>query len=66
MVIVSFVHGPKAVDPGMKGTFAAPGFDLVRGIKITELQLIDNAIHDGIDGETDPKDLFTIVKAEAK
>jgi hypothetical protein len=52
------------VDPGVKGTFAAPTNDIVRAIRMTEELLVDTALKDGVSPNVYPSELFTITKAE--
>ena len=63
---VRYILGPKAVDPGVKGVFAAPTDDIEQAIAMTKAQLMDNAHTDGVPVGTSPADLFTIVKAEVQ
>ena len=58
-------NGPGTyVDPGVKGTFAAPTNDIVRAIRMTEELLVDTALKDGVSPNVYPSELFTITKAE--
>lgn len=63
MVIVSYVYGPAHPDAGVKGIYTAPANTIEDGIALTKVELIEDAISNGVDGDTDPADLFTITKA---
>lgn len=63
MVIVSYIYGPAHPDVGIKGIYTAPATNIEDGITLTKAELIEDAISNGVDGDTDPADLFTITKA---